>query len=178
MRSFLELVSLHLTDNIYEVRDAAAFAMKILIQDLPTDDRKEVLADYEKVKFLKNSADLDSKFQIEKDKIFQKVKDNENDFGFMREPELWEFVDGLVHLYKEIFDTGVFNKEASLSEMIDFMCLNYSKPYMTNMCKKTVWECLASMFSDVNKSEIEMYFDYIQKTVIKEIEGISILIPR
>jgi hypothetical protein len=89
----------------------------------------------------------------------------------MREPELWEYVDGLIHFQKEIFGIGLLSKEGCLSDLTDFMCLNYNKPYMTNMCKKTVWECFTQMFSTLDKSEIDFHFDYLEKIVVKEIQG-------
>jgi hypothetical protein len=167
----VERISLHLLDNIYEVRDAAAFALRIIYSDIETEQRKFLLPILETVKQLKNTNEFETYFKERKEFILQKVTENDNDFGFMREPELWEYVDGLVHLYKEVFSIRVFNKEASLNEIIDFMCLNYSKNFMTNMCKKTIWECLTVMFADIYKGEVETYFESIQKIVIKEIEG-------
>lgn len=53
--------------------------------------------------------------------------------------------------------------------IIDFFTRNYST--LQNLLKKTLWSSLIVIFNKISKPDIDMYFDYIVKILVREVEG-------
>lgn len=85
LMSFFELVKLHLFDNIFEVRDSAAFSIRVIISGFKSEEIKQFddLANFNIFNYLKNLIseissenliELEKNFQILRNSIFEKVK--------------------------------------------------------------------------------------------------------
>ena len=169
------LIKLHCFDNVIEVRDAAAYALKIYISkggNVPENyinfylNIIKSLNDYEK-----NKEYMDDT----KKEIFSYITDKQ-DFGFLRPLDEQDFTDGINHIIKEVsslkennFIDKEINKDDILMIVIDNLCKNYNIG-LSNLNKKTIWETLTVLFLRVEKYDVEMYLDYIVDILIKELD--------
>ena len=116
-------------------------------------------------------------YQEIKKEIFTNITIKQ-DFGFMREVEINEVKDGVIHLIKELCDAPnnyLYNefkmtKDNLLMTVIDYLCKNYHNG-LSNLNKKTVWEALSVLMLQIDKSEVEFYLDYIIDILLSELEN-------
>ena len=52
---------------------------------------------------------------------------------------------------------------------IDYLCKNYNIG-LSNINKKSIFECLTGLFLKINKYDAELYIDYIIDILIKELD--------
>jgi hypothetical protein len=194
--NFTDLLKLHLHENIYEVRDASAFAIKVLLKNL-SDENFNKFEEITKIKelfnlcinYIQDSSMLESAYSEFKNKIYQSIVNNppsdstssQIDMGFMREPDKWEFVDGIIDLIRELSEEDLFispnsNKclfklNDTLQIVIDYYCK--SNATLENLSKKSLWKCLTSLFLKLKKQDIEIYFELIGNYLITEIKDHS-----
>lgn len=171
------LIKEHCFDNVIEVRDASAFALKIYHNQGGILDQKYI--DYYKtlISELNNTEKMKILYEEIKKEIFTNIT-SKQDFGFMREVEINEFKDGIIHIIKELCDDkeSILYKECSLKIdelimiVIDFLCKNY-RIGLSNLNKKTIWEALSVLIIQINKCDVEMYLDYIVDILLDELEN-------
>ena len=170
------LMKEHCFDNVIEVRDASAFALKIYHKQGGVLSQKYI--DYYKtlINELNNTEKMNILYEELKKEIFTNITAKQ-DFGFMREVEINEFKDGIIHIIKELCDDkeSILYKECSLKIdelimiVIDFLCKNY-RIGLSNLNKKTIWEALSVLIIQINKCDVEMYLDYIIDILLDELE--------
>ena len=171
------LIKEHCFDNVIEVRDASAFALKVFHNQGGILEQKYI--DYYKtlISELNNSEEMNKQYGIIKQEIFTNITAKQ-DFGFMREVEINEFKDGIIHIIKELCDDkeSIIYKDCSIKIdelimiVIDFLCKNYHIG-LSNLNKKTIWEALSVLILQVNKCDVEMYLDYIIDILLNELEN-------
>ena len=180
---FTELLKLHLFDNIYEVRDSAAFALRTFLINLKEDFKRfDEITNFQKfiltvISELDMKSSLEKSYEIVRNKIYSLVNENKQppDLGFMREIDLWEYADGILHLTKEILEEGSLVKMLQLDVnricqfTIDYLCRNYKT--LDNLIKKTLWSLLIILFKRIHKSEVEFYFEMFGEILIKELQS-------
>lgn len=172
-----ELIKYHCFDNVIEVRDASAFCLKIFLSygGSINKDLKQFYLDC--IKNLNNDDTMVEMHNAIKTEIFHYIPEKQ-DFGFMKEVSLDEFKDGIVLLIKELceakkcflFGEGGTNIYDLAMAVIDYLCRNYNSGILSNMNKKSIWESLGVLFLNIEKSEVEMYFEYIVDVLIKELD--------
>ena len=86
-----------------------------------------------------------------------------------------DFKDGITHIIKELsnvkecFINKEFKPEDLLMCEIDYLCKNYNLG-LSNINKKSIWECLTVLFLKINKYDAELYIDYIVDYLIKDLD--------
>lgn len=173
------LIKQHCFDNVIEVRDACAFALRVYIENNSSDVDASCKSFYIKlISSLNNDTALQSELhpQLTKE-IFEHIT-SKQDFGFMRPVELYEVKDGAVHVIKELagmkgmwkeFEVNGMKNEDLLMIVIDYLCKGYNFG-LQNLNKKTIWECLGVLMLKIDKYDVEFYLDYIIDVLIKELD--------
>ena len=174
------LIKQHCFDNIIEVRDACAFALRVYIENNNCSDVDASCKSFyiKLISSLNNDAVLQSEVypQLTKE-IFEHIT-SKQDFGFMKPVELYEVKDGAVHVIKELagmkemwkeFEVNGMKYEDLLMIVIDYLCKGYNFG-LQNLNKKTIWECLAVLMLKIDKYDVEFYLDYIIDILIKELD--------
>ena len=174
LNDIILIIKYHCFDNILEVRDASAFALKIFIQKGGILEEKYENYFRELVENLNDNNKIDNYIQEIRKEIFPYITEKQ-DFGFLREVDAIDFKEGIVHIIKELgeidncFIYKNLKKEELLMIVIDFLCKNYHNG-LTNINKKVIWEALTVLFLKINKYDIELYIDYIIDILIKELD--------
>ena len=171
------LIKEHCFDNIIEVRDASAFALRIYGSQKGKLNEDYISFYIKLLNSVNNSDEINNLYQEIKKEIFTNITIKQ-DFGFMREVEINEVKDGVIHLIKELCDAPnnyLYNefkmtKDNLLMTVIDYLCKNYHNG-LSNLNKKTVWEALSVLMLQIDKSEVEFYLDYIIDILLSELEN-------
>lgn len=171
------LIKEHCFDNIIEVRDASAFALRIYGSQKGKLNEDYISFYIKLLNSVNNSDEINNLYQEIKKEIFTNITIKQ-DFGFMREVEINEVKDGVIHLIKELCDDPnnyLYNefkmtKDNLLMTVIDYLCKNYHNG-LSNLNKKTVWEALNVLMLQIDKSEVEFYLDYIIDILLSELEN-------
>ena len=174
LNDIILIIKYHCFDNILEVRDASAFALKIFIQKGGILEEKYENYFRELVENLNDNSKIDIYIQEIRKEIFPYITEKQ-DFGFLREVDAIDFKEGIVHIIKELgeidncFIYKNLKKEELLMIVIDFLCKNYHNG-LTNINKKVIWEALTVLFLKINKYDVELYIDYIIDILIEELD--------
>ena len=174
LNDIILIIKYHCFDNILEVRDASAFALKIFIQKGGILEEKYENYFRELVENLNDNSKIDTYIQEIRKEIFPYITEKQ-DFGFLREVDAIDFKEGIVHIIKELgeidncFIYKNLKKEELLMIVIDFLCKNYHNG-LTNINKKVIWEALTVLFLKINKYDVELYIDYIIDILIEELD--------
>ena len=174
LNDIILIIKYHCFDNILEVRDASAFALKIFIQKGGILEEKYENYFRELVENLNDNSKIDIYIQEIRKEIFPYITEKQ-DFGFLREVDAIDFKEGIVHIIKELgeidncFIYKNLKKEELLMIVIDFLCKNYHNG-LTNINKKVIWEALTVLFLKINKYDTELYIDYIIDILIEELD--------
>ncbi len=174
LNDIILIIKYHCFDNILEVRDASAFALKIFIQKGEILEEKYENYFRELVENLNDNSKIDTYIQEIRKEIFPYITEKQ-DFGFLREVDAIDFKEGIVHIIKELgeidncFIYKNLKKEELLMIVIDFLCKNYHNG-LTNINKKVIWEALTVLFLKINKYDVELYIDYIIDILIEELD--------
>ena len=174
LNDIILIIKYHCFDNILEVRDASAFALKIFIQKGGVLEEKYENYFRELVENLNDNSKIDIYIQEIRKEIFPYITEKQ-DFGFLREVDAIDFKEGIVHIIKELgeidncFIYKNLKKEELLMIVIDFLCKNYHNG-LTNINKKVIWEALTVLFLKINKYDAELYIDYIIDILIEELD--------
>ena len=174
LNDIILIIKYHCFDNILEVRDASAFALKIFIQKGGVLEEKYENYFRELVENLNDNSKIDIYIQEIRKEIFPYITEKQ-DFGFLREVDAIDFKEGIVHIIKELgeidncFIYKNLKKEELLMIVIDFLCKNYHNG-LTNINKKVIWEALTVLFLKINKYDTELYIDYIIDILIEELD--------
>ena len=169
-----QLIKLHCFDNILEVRDASAFALKIYLEK-----GGKLNPEYEKfyincIKYINDNSKIEEILNEVRKEIFPYITQKQ-DFGFIREVDMSDFKDGITHIIKELsnvkecFVNKALKPEDLLMCEIDYLCKNYNLG-LSNINKKSIWECLTVLFLKINKYDAELYIDYIVDYLIKDLD--------
>ena len=173
------LIKQHCFDNIIEVRDACAFALRVYIENNCSDVDTSCKSFYIKlISSLNNDTLLQNEVYPQLTKEIFECITSKQDFGFMRPVELYEVKDGAVHVIKELagmkgmwkeFEVNAMKYEDLLMIVIDYLCKGYNFG-LQNLNKKTIWECLGVLMLKIDKYDVEFYLDYVIDILIKELD--------
>ena len=173
------LIKQHCFDNIIEVRDACAFALRVYIENNCSDVDTSCKSFYIKlISSLNNDTVLQNEVYPQLTKEIFECITSKQDFGFMRPVELYEVKDGAVHVIKELagmkgmwkeFEVNAMKYEDLLMIVIDYLCKGYNFG-LQNLNKKTIWECLGVLMLKIDKYDVEFYLDYVIDILIKELD--------
>jgi hypothetical protein len=179
------LIKQHCFDNIIEVRDACAFALRVYIENNNCSDVDASCKSFyiKLISSLNNDTVLQNEVYPQLTKEIFECITSKQDFGFMRPVELYEVKDGAVHVIKELagmkgmwkeFEINAMKYEDLLMIVIDYLCKRYNFG-LQNLNKKTIWECLGVLMLKIDKYDVEFYLDYVIDILIKELDAYDLV---